>query len=702
MRWANLGERAMVNISPYDISGQHKPAPVIRARAKARFYLPILALAAFFTLSQPPISDALAAETKPKKKTVKQAPPKKKPQASALDDNWQKTFALIGNKKDPVAQKLVVWLYATETEIAADPKALMQFAAANPEWPRLHQIRRKIEPNIADVAKPADIAVWFKNNPPLTYDGLKAYLDALLASGQTEAARQALSDLWPEMELKKNQVSSIASSYKKLFAAGAHQKRLDNLIWSERFDEAEAMLAFVSADQRSVGHARLSLARQRPDASTAVGKVPQALSRDEGLVFERMRYRRRKDPGDGALEMLAMLPAKQTRPDIWWKEIHILARRAIEKKDSKSAYRITARHQTFEGSSFAQAEWLLGWISLRYLNDAAAAYRHFDKMYRSVDSAISRARAAHWAALASEKLKEQATADQWHKIAAYYPSTFYGQISLLKIVHDPGKQNLVRPQPTETEIKIFEARELTRAIRLLHQAKLTRLADPFFAKLLSLARTPSDYTMIARLALGVDRRYYAVEANKQAQQNIGFFISEEGYPMLPFTPPKKPESSIVHSIVYRESMFDTKALSTAGARGLMQLMPATAKRMAKQLGRGYSLDNLTAAPKYNVTLGSHYLNSLIEDYNGFYPMAIAAYNAGPGRVKEWNAQFGDPRRGEIDVIDWVEQIPFYETRNYVQRVMETYFIYRIKHGLPPRSIHDFISRAQSTGGKLNE
>ena len=149
-------------------------------------------------------------------------------------------------------------------------------------------------------------------------------------------------------------------------------------------------------------------------------------------------------------------------------------------------------------------------------------------------------------------------------------------------------------------------------------------------------------------------------------------------------------------------MFDTKALSTAGARGLMQLMPATAKRMAKQVGRSYSLDTLTAEPKYNVTLGAHYLNSLIEDYNGFYPMAIAAYNAGPGRVKEWNAKFGDPRRGEIDVIDWVEQIPFYETRNYVQRVMETYFIYRIKHGQPPRGIHDFITRAESTGDKLND
>lgn len=692
----------MTNISPCDISGQHKPAQPRRARTKALFYLPILALAAFFALSSPIAGDALAAETKPKKKTTKQTPAKKKPQASALDSNWQKTFALIGNKKDPVAQKLVVWLYATETEIAADPKALMQFAAANPDWPRLHQIRRKIEPNIADVAKPADIVAWFKNNPPLTYDGLKAQLDALISIGQTEAARGALATQWPEIELRKNQVSSIAGSYKKLFAAGAHQKRLDNLIWAERFDEAEAMLAFVTPDQRAVGHARLSLARQRPDANAAVGKLPAVLLKDEGLVFERMRYRRRKDPGNSALEMLALAPAKQTRPDIWWKEIHILARRAIEDKDYKSAYRITSRHQTFEGSSFAQAEWLLGWISLRYLNDAPAGYRHFDKMYRSVDSAISRARAAHWAALASEKLKEKSTADQWHKIAAYYPSTFYGQLSLLQIVNDPGKQNLVRPQPSETEIKIFEARELTRAIRLLHQAKLTRLADPFFAKLLSLARTPSDYTMIARLALAVDRRYYAVEANKQAQQNIGFFISEEGYPMLPFSPPKKPESSIVHAIVYRESMFDTKALSTAGARGLMQLMPATAKRMAKQLGRSYNLDTLTTEPKYNVTLGAHYLESLIDDYNGFYPMAIAAYNAGPGRVKEWNAQFGDPRRGEIDVIDWVEQIPFYETRNYVQRVMETYFIYRIKHGLPPRGIHDFITRAQSTDVKLND
>ncbi len=618
-----------------------------------------------------------------------------KAKESQLDSNWQKTFALR-NAKDPVAQKLIVWLYASETSVPSEPRALMTFIEQNPDWPRLHAVRRKIEASIADSRLTnAEIASWFDVQPPLSYDGIRAYLDALTQLQQTTRARAALDDFWQTAELSKNQTSSLIASYKPLFAKGAMAARLDHLLWEGRYGEADTMLAFVTPDVRALGYARMALAQQKPDASSAVAKVPTALQANEGLLFERMRYRRRKDKGDSALEMLYAYKGKKTRPDVWWDETHIMARRAIERRDYRAAYTIAANHQLSEGADFASAEWLLGWLNLRFLNDPVTAYKNFDRLYRNVGSAVSRSRAAYWAALASEALKETATATEWHKIAAFYPSTFYGQLSYLRLNGTATAASLTPPAPDAATIAAFNKQDLVRAINLLHQAGLTRMADPFFTKLLALAKTRADFQLTAQLADQIDRRYYAIEANKQAQQSIGAFLLDEGYPLLRMKPPRQPESALIHAIIHRESMFDPKAESTAGARGLMQLMPGTAKAMARKTKRAYKLESLTSEPAYNVALGSQYLADLIDQYDGFYPMAIAAYNAGPGRVREWIGLFGDPRLGHMDVIDWAEHIPIYETRNYVQRVMESYFLYRVKLGQPPSVITDFAPQAKA-------
>ncbi len=652
------------------------PAAASPARAKRR-RIGLLAAAAVIAAGLFVAGSGTAALAAPRK-------------SAQLDGSWQKTFDLLRNTSDPVAQKLVTWLYASETRVPAEPRALMAFIEENPDWPRLHAIRRKVENDIAGSGlTPAEIASWFDAYPPLGYDGIRAYLDALLRLDQTTRARAALADFWNGAELSRNQVSTLASSYKNIFAKGAMAARLDHLIWEGRYAEADAMLAFVGADVRALGYARMALARQAPDANSALAKVPAALRNDEGLAFERMRYRRRKDPGDSALEMLFGYKGAKARPDVWWNETHIMARRAIERRDYRAAKRIAANHQLKSGAEFASAEWLLGWINLRFLNDPVAAYRHFDGLYRNVNSAVSRSRAAYWAAAASEKLKEMPTAAQWHRIAAYYPSTFYGQLSYLQLNGTATAAVLGAAGPDAVTTAAFEKKELVRAILLLHKVKLTRTADPFFTKLLSQATTRADFQLIARLAKQVDRPYYAIDANKQAQQNIGAYMLDEGYPLLKMKPPAAPESALIHAIIHRESMFDPKAQSTAGARGLMQLMPGTAQALARKTKRAYKVDMLTEQPAYNVALGSAYLDDLIERYDGFYPMAIAAYNAGPGRVTEWIRLFGDPRLGQIDVLDWVEHIPIYETRNYVQRVMESYFLYRVKLGQPPRVITDF-------------
>ncbi|MCK5518988.1 MAG: lytic transglycosylase domain-containing protein, partial [Alphaproteobacteria bacterium] len=237
----------------------------------------------------------------------------------------------------------------------------------------------------------------------------------------------------------------------------------------------------------------------------------------------------------------------------------------------------------------------------------------------------------------------------------------------------------------------FESKEMVQAARLLSSAGLSKIADPFFVKLLKDTTDRSDFVMTARLARETGRHYFTVEANKQLQQKLGEFMFMDGYPLLQIQPVNKPEVSLVHAIVYRESMFDTTATSSAGARGLMQLMPNTARQVSKSIGKKFISRKLTNNPQYNIELGTAYLQSLLDTYNESYPLAIAAYNAGPGNVDKWINQFGDPRSNRIDIIDWIEQIPFYETRNYVQRVMESYYIYRLRLFKRPKTILEFAS-----------
>lgn len=627
------------------------------------------------------------------------APPKhKKPKAvvvSQIDPDWPKTVALIRQQNDPATNKLLTWFYATQTSLTVDPKQLKAFIDANPGWPRLHVFRAKIEKNISAWNDPAAVAAWFDKNPPESFDGIRGDLDALLRLGQPAKAKTALLAFWQDAELNKNQTAALAGAYKAFFTPADHAARLDNLLWDDRYAEAEAMLPFVDGNARALGTARIALGHMDKNADGLVAAVPSGLQRNEGLVFDRTRLRRRRNNDPGAMEMLAFMPAKSAHPEKWWGELNILARRRMEADDFAGAYKIVKRHSLTDGIEYAQAEWLVGWLALRQLQDPVEAYRHFDALYRNVGTAISLSRGAYWAARAAEQLPNHALAQQWDKVAAQYPSTYYGQLSYEHVYGKPAPGAFRDAPPSPAAKQAFDAKELVHVVRLLKALKLKDMIDPFLARLNADAKTRDDYALVAALARETERYYYAVQANKDCQQDLGQFLFTEGYPVLPPLPRALPEKSLVHAIIHRESMFNPMATSSVGARGLMQLMPNTAKVMAKHVGANFDMAKLTADPRYNVSLGSAYLENLVEDYGGFYPMAIAAYNAGPGNVREWIETFGDPRQvnnqgGRIDIVDWVEEIPIYETRNYVQRVMESYYMYRLRFGQPPRSILDFM------------
>lgn len=608
------------------------------------------------------------------------------------DKDLQKTISLLSQRQDPLVRKLLVWLYATESKLPMPAPDLISFAHNNPTWPRQHVLRDKIEANMDGTVSNADILLWFKSNPPRTYKGIKTYISALAARGQHEQARAALIQFWPAARLQRKEVQSMVGMYDRYFTAHDHAQRIDRLIWDGRYADVDVMLSFAGPVARSTGAARLALAQGDKNASTLVSALAPALQNSEGVAFERMRWRRKRGMDTGALEMLALRPKNTAQGEAWWGELNILARRAIESGEYKTAYNIISRHGLSAGSGYAQAEWLLGWLSLRFMKDPAKAYGHFSGLHDKVQAAISKSRAAYWSARAASAMNNKQLADEWHKKSALYISTYYGQMSHTALF-GPAKPGTLRdPTVLPDKLQSFEKDERVRVVKLLHRAELTDFIDTFLARLLADAQSEADYLLIAKLARETGRFYYAVQANKDIQQKLGRFLPVEGYPSLPSLPLATPEKSFVHAIIHRESMFNTNAQSPVGARGLMQLMPGTARDVSRKVGQTYAIEKLTRDPRYNITLGSTYLHDMTQRFGGFYPMAMAAYNAGPGRVDQWIKTFGDPRKGEIDVVDWVELIPIYETRNYIQRVTESYNMYRLRFGENTVVITDMVKK----------
>jgi len=603
--------------------------------------------------------------------------------AYGAESDWQNP---INGNRDAVARKLLFWLNVTETDEVFGTPELIRFTLENSGWPKLHEFRDRIEKDIGASPHPSNIAAWFDQSPPGSAAGIRDYMGALLRLGHHDKAIAALKKFWLEAELDKKETSTLAGQYRKFFSPTGHIDRLDRLLWEMRYQEAEHMLPLVDAGHGKLAQARIALGRMSSRASKLARAVPVLLQNDEGLLYDRLKWRRQMDKDAGAVDLLKRSPKSLAHAELWWRERNILARRALEKRDYAGAYKIILAHGLTSGVEYSQAEWMLGWLSLRFLGQPGKAYRHFENFYQAVTSAVSRSRAAYWLARAAETLHQEESARNWDKLAAQFPSTFYGQLSREKIRLPLNTSQLPDDAASPDARDSFEGMELVRAIRLLAGIDQMKYAPPFFIKLLNRAGERSDFVMIARLARETNRHYFSVEANKQLQQKLGDFLFTEGYPLLPSLTASRPESALIHAIVHRESMFDTMAASSAGARGLMQLMPATARHVSRNLRKKFNVGKLTENPQYNVELGASYLQNLLKIYSGSYPLAIAAYNAGPGNVDRWLKEFGDPRRGKVDIIDWIEEIPIYETRNYIQRVMESYYIYKLRLSEKPKTV----------------
>lgn len=593
-------------------------------------------------------------------------------------DDWGGALAAARGAGDPLLAKVVTWLWlqrkpsdTTFTEISA-------FLADNPAWPQRRLLQIRAEQRLEAAALPARrVLAWFDGRRPHSIDGHLAMIAALQATGQADAARREIAAAWrrPWSDSRKERL--FLASHGGLLAQTDHVARADALLWRGRRSAASRLLGRLSPGRRALVRARIALMAQSAGVDSRIAAVPRQLRGDPGLLYERIRWRRRKGFDDGARTLLLKPPPSLgPRPRQWWVERRLQARKAFEADEPELAYRLAAGHRQTPGSlGYAEAEWLAGWIALRFLEQPVQAYMHFDRMFRQVRTPVSRARAAYWAGRTARDLKEEQTASAWFALAAHYPATFYGQLAV-EADRENGWSLARNAPPSPARRAWFDSLELVRVARQLAVIGEQDRLKPFLLHLAAGAQGLQDYQLVADLARDLDRPDLAVRVGKLAARK-GLLLARAAYPTLPLRDVSN-ETALLHAIARQESEFNPKAISPAGARGLMQLMPRTARETARDLGLRYGKSRLTGDPRYNLRLGDAYLRRMTRRFDGSYVLAVAAYNAGPHRAERWIKRFGDPRDPKVDVVDWIEQIPFSETRNYVQRVMEGLQVYRAR------------------------
>lgn len=614
-------------------------------------------------------------------KASKEARAKVAQTLSAADaERWPDAAALAKQQPDPIVAKVVEWMRLGAANSGATFDEIEAFLAANHGWPNADRLRRRAEEGMGPALPDERILAWFARSRPASPDGAFHLARVLEARSRGEEAAKVVRHAWAEMDMGDGQADDFRRRYQKYIRQQDDIARLERMLWKREAAPARRQLRHLPADWHKLAEARIALMSRAQRAENTAAAVPPALRDNPGLIYERVRWYRRAQKMTEAVDLLLRHPKLPAAggEDHWWRERENLARWALNEDDPALAYKLASTHFQTDGIDFAEAEWLAGWIALRKLKRPDDALRHFQALYDNVSFPISRSRGAYWLARTYEAKEQHNTATRWYREAAVHVSYFYGQLAAGHLLETERPALPKEPEPGEKEIAEFETRDLPRVVRLMAEFDRRREVRSFMLALAARAKTPQDWGLATRLAQEIGRYDLAVSIAKLAVRD-GVVLSASGYPALEPASAASgefPDPLILHAVVRQESAFDSEAVSHAGARGLMQLMPQTALRVAKRLNISYSQTRLTHDPTYNLRLGQAYLADMLFNYDGSLILALAAYNAGPVRVERWLQRYGDPGPGIYDAIDWTESIPFAETRNYVQRVLENLTVYR--------------------------
>ena len=617
--------------------------------------------------------------TDPRAQTAAQAELFAKAMEATRAGDWQHARALARQTGSRAAADVVLWVRLRDG--AGTWSEYEQFLAGHPDWPGLEVLRRSAERLMPEGLPPARVTAFFAGRSPQTGIGALRLADALAETKRGKQAEAVIARAWRE--------TSMSPSEQKLFRAywsgtikPHHVARLDHALWQGWTREAEAMLPLVDPGWQALGRARLMTRRDAAGLQAAIQAVPKALRGDPGLSFERYLYRVEKGRWEEAEEYLLAASSSEAalgRPEMWMERRANLARQALRRGDVEAAYRLAAQSFGRDGPEYSDAEWLAGFIALTRMDEPARAVEHFRRFQEVVFTPISLGRAGYWLGLAHERAGDPAAAHAAFLAGARHQTSFYGQLAAERAGLPPDAQLAGGGVPDWRDADFMRSSVVQAALYFEAAGDVERTAQ--FLRHAAERQPAATRAALAQMAIDLGQPAIGIRIAKDAAAE-GLVLPNQYYPLHPIAGHRWPvPTEFAMAIARQESELDPAAESSAGALGLMQLMPATAKAMADAVGTPYSASRLTAEPRYNARLGTTYLARMLDRFDGSYLLAAAAYNAGPGRVGQWIEDFGDPRDQGVDAVTWIETIPFSETRNYVMRVLEGLHVYRARlHG----------------------
>ena len=584
---------------------------------------------------------------------------------------------------DPVAKKLAEWIILRSDNNNATVERYRAFVSANPSWPSQSFLRRRLEAALwDDHREDAVVWSWFESESPLSAKGRIALARAMLARGDKTNAERLVREAWRNDPMSEDTESAALDLFGALLTAGDHKARMDLLLYGSEHEAAMRAAKRLGAGYVALAKARIASYKKASNTRALLEAVPHELHGDPGYIFSKIQLLRREEKFTEAAQLMLGAPKDPARLynlDEWWTERRLLARKMIDTGENRTAYLI-ARDAALPTRDIykTEQEFTAGWIALRFLTDPALATQHFAKIGIGSVNPTTLARAGYWQGRAAEAAGSSEAARTAYTAAAEQSTSYYGQLARAKL----GMPQLALNDPPAARSRGVERLEIVRAVQLLFDLDERDIAVPIFADM----GENGDPDALVGLGELASRDGYArgMLLVGKAALNRGLPFDSYAYPVTGIPPYRaigpEVEKSVIFSIARQESAFNPGDVSPAQAYGLMQVTPDAGRYVCKKAGVSFDLARMKTDPVYNVVLGAAELGGLLEDYRGSYIMTFAAYNAGRGSVKKWIDRYGDPRDPKVDAVDWVELIPFSETRNYVQRIMENLQVYRARFG----------------------
>lgn len=592
---------------------------------------------------------------------------------------WNKAISEANKYRDPILRKIIYSKQYEDTSYKNDFREVASFIENNPDWPNVASLNEAAESYIDDKTSKKAIIKHFSTNYPITEAGFKYYALALTEIIPIEKrAKAPIRNGWIYGDFSEEEEKKFMENNSSILNNIDHVKKMDFMLWKKDRQGAKRILAMLGSKEKKVYDAHIAFLDNKRNKNSLYKKVPSEYRNLSRLLYHHLSQYKKYDkiPIAGANQILKAPYDPMFHKD-WWRLKNLFARNMMQRKKYSLSYKIASSRKSDNVFSKAQSEWLSGWVALKYLKKPDVAYDHFDKLNKIVKMPITKARALYWLAIAARGMGEEDLAKMRFRDASALNFTFYGQMAMIEL----GETKFTlppSPKMTKEGKAFYKKNEFARATNLFIKHKRIKDARLYGRAAIYIAKNHSEAALIVSSIRDSNNLFYIIELAKAAAQR-GYLLVADNHP----TPYKLPnhenvEHALTYAVIMKESAFDHKAVSRANAHGLMQLIPKTGCQMQKKIKHRCSVRKLTSDPQHNIRLGNNYLAELLEQHNGSYILMAAEYNAGPEALKAWLKRNGDPRKMKDmhKIIEWMETISYYETRDYVQRILEYLQVYR--------------------------